>query len=30
MCFEIMWLNLPPRYLYPSSWYWKECRDFYR
>jgi len=28
MCFEIMWLHIPPRYLYPSSWYWKECSIF--
>jgi len=20
-----MWLEIFPRYLYPSSWYWKEC-----
>jgi len=25
MCFKIMWLEIFPRYLYPSSWYWKEC-----
>jgi len=30
MCIEIMMLHIPPRYLYLSSWYWKECRIFYR
>jgi len=30
MCFAIMRLHIAPRYLYPSSWYWKEYRKFYR
>ena len=30
MYLEIMWVHIPPRYLYPSSGYQQEYRIFYR
>jgi len=30
MYFEIMWLHIPSRYLYPSSRYWDGYYFFYR